>query len=66
MTQNGKDGLCGWIRTTWLPYSERIPEPARERFISELADAYLREFPLDGAGLVHVRMVRLEIEAFKP
>ena len=66
MTQNGKDGLCGWIRTTWLPYTERIPEHARERFISGLADAYLREFPPDGAGLVHVRMVRLEIEAFKP
>ncbi len=66
MTQNGKDGLCGWIRTTWLPYTRRIPEHLRDRFISGLADAYLHEFPPDDNGLVHVKMVRLEVEAFKP
>lgn len=66
MTQKGKDGLCGWIRTTWLPYTQRVPGPLRNRFVSGLADAYLSEFPPDENGSVHVRMVRLEVEAFKP
>jgi trans-aconitate methyltransferase len=25
MQQKGKEGLAGWIRTTWLPYIEKIP-----------------------------------------
>jgi trans-aconitate 2-methyltransferase len=28
MAQAGHEGLAGWIRTTWLPYLERVP-PAR-------------------------------------
>lgn len=66
MSQDGKPGLCGWIRTTWLPYTERIPEDMKERFISDLADAYMKEYPPDSAGQVHVKMVRLEVEAQKP
>ena len=66
MTQEGKDGLCGWIRTTWLPYTERIPKDRRDRFISDLAESYLEKYPPDSAGLIHVGMVRLEVEAFKP
>ncbi len=66
MAQEGKEGLSGWIRTTWLPYMERIPEEMRERFISDLADAYMKEYPPDSAGQVHVKMVRLEVEAQKP
>ncbi len=27
MEHDGKSGLEGWIRTTWLPYVERIPNP---------------------------------------
>ncbi len=25
MMQDGADGLAGWIRTTWMPYTERVP-----------------------------------------
>lgn len=66
MTQKGKDGLAGWIRTTWLPYTDRLPENLKNQFISELVDAYIEEYPIDGDGLVHVQMVRLEVEAQKP
>ena len=65
MAQSGKEGLAGWIRTTWLPYIERIPERLRDRFISDLAESYLERYPPGPDDLVHVRMVRLEVEARK-
>ncbi len=65
MKQMGKTGLAGWIRTTWLPYTERIPEDLREAFISELVDTYLNTHPVDDDGFVHVYMIRLEVEAWK-
>lgn len=65
MTHDGAGGLEGWIRTTWLPYTQRVPEPLRERFIHELAASYLAIHPLDQAGVAHVAMVRLEVEAVK-
>jgi hypothetical protein len=65
MTHEGAPGLEGWIRTTWLPYTQRVPEPLREQFIRQLAAGYLMLHPLDAAGLAHVAMVRLEVEAVK-
>jgi trans-aconitate methyltransferase len=63
MTHDGKLGLAGWIRTTWLPYTQRIPDEERDAFIAEIVEAYTRAHPLDAQGKVHVRMVRLEVEA---
>lgn len=54
-----------WIRTTWLPYTHRVPEDLRDRFIEDFADVYLEQCPLDSEGLVHVDMVRLCVEAVK-
>ena len=65
MTQQGLEGFAGWIRTTWMPLMERIPEQNRDLFVSELIDAYLGEFPMDNEGMVHTKMVRLEVEAVK-
>ena len=65
MVHKGKDGFAGWIRSTWLPYLSRIPEQMKEAFIEAILDAYLVEHPPDKAGLVHVDMVRLEVEAVK-
>jgi trans-aconitate 2-methyltransferase len=65
MTHDGAAGLEGWIRTTWLPYAQRVPEPQRERFVGELAASYLVLHPLDKTGLAHVAMMRLEVEAVK-
>ncbi len=65
MTHAGPPKLAGWIRTTWLPYTQRIPEMQREAFINELADAYIQKFPPDKDGKIHVQMVRLEVEATK-
>lgn len=66
MVHEGRDGMAGWIRTTWLPFTQRVPEHLREDFIAELVDGYLRDFPPDEAGSVHVNAVRLEVEARKP
>ncbi|MBZ2166611.1 class I SAM-dependent methyltransferase [Methanobacterium spitsbergense] len=65
MVQKGFKGLKSWIRTVWLPYTQRIPEDLREDFINELATRYIEQYPLDNEGMVHVNMVRLEVEAFK-
>lgn len=65
MIHKGKDGLMGWIRTTWLPYTHKIPENLREEFISEIAEEYIRQYPIDKNGKLHVAMVRLEVEAVK-
>ena len=62
----GKAGLAGWIRTTWLPYTGRLPAELRDDFIAEIVDRYVKTHPLDDAGFVHVAMVRLEVEACKP
>jgi trans-aconitate methyltransferase len=59
----GADGLATWLRTTWLPYVQRVPEDQREKFIAAVTRRYLARHPADAAGRVSVRMVRLEIEA---
>jgi len=61
----GKEKFKGWIRTTWIPYTERIPQEKREQFIELIATNYLEKMPLDKNGYVHVPMIRLEVEAIK-
>jgi trans-aconitate methyltransferase len=63
MVHDGLDGLAGWIRTTWMPYTQQVPEGLREQFISDLVSEYLREHPADSSGRTHVQMIRLEVEA---
>jgi trans-aconitate 2-methyltransferase len=65
MLLDGMEGLTGWIRTTWLPYTQQVPAEQRDEFIAELAHAYISSFPMDEDGLVHVRMMRLEVDAVK-
>lgn len=65
MIHSGKEGLSGWIRTTWMPYVHRVPEARREDLIEEFLKEYLNQHPLDRQGNSHVKMVRLEVEAIK-
>ncbi|MDP1659908.1 MAG: methyltransferase domain-containing protein [Methylotenera sp.] len=65
MTHDGKAGLEGWIRTTWLPYTGRIPAELKEMFIEEAATKYLEKVPLGTDGKAHIAMVMIEIEALK-
>lgn len=66
MVHAGREGLAGWVRTTKIPYTQRLPEEKRPAFIAELLDDYLANFPIDANGRSHVGMVRLEVEAVKP
>ena len=62
---DGADGLTTWLRTTWLPFVQRVPEDVREEFIAAVTQRYLAKHPVDQENKVHVRMVRLEIDAVK-
>lgn len=66
MVHESLDKFKGWIRTTWLPYTQRIPEGRRELFIDDLASGYTACYPPDDRGRIHLDMVRLEVEAVKP
>ncbi len=65
MTHDGKSGREGWIRTTWLPYTQRIPNEKREVFIEEAAAKYLDKVPLAADDKAHVAMIMIEVEAEK-
>jgi len=65
MKLQGIGGLIGWIRTTWLPFTERIPPEFQDNFIGELADRYIQAFPMDKDETVRIKMVRLEVQATK-
>jgi trans-aconitate 2-methyltransferase len=64
-TYPGLDGFATWIRTTWIPYAQRVPESMREEFIAAVTKRYVAKHPPDAENKVHVRMVRLEIDAVK-
>jgi trans-aconitate 2-methyltransferase len=66
MVQPDREGLAGWIRTTWLPYLERVPDDLKTRFIDEIIDRHLETHPSDVSGAIRIAMVRLEVEATKP
>ena len=59
------EGLAGWIRTTWLPFTERLPAEFRDSFINEIAGRYIEAYPADSEGTIHIKMMRLEVEATK-
>jgi len=63
MIHIGREGLAGWIRTTWLPYIRRVPEALKADFIYEIVDTYLVSKGLSSSSVVPVDMVRLEFEA---
>jgi len=65
MVHGGSDGFAAWLRTTWLPYTERVPESLREEFLYEIVAAHARIRPPDADGRIHLTMVRLEVEAVK-
>jgi len=65
MVHENRQELEGWIRTTWLPFLERLPDSGKEEFITDLTDRYLASNPPDRDGRTCVKMVRLEVEARK-
>ncbi len=64
-TYPGAEGFATWLRTTWIPYVQCVPEDRREEFIAAVTGRYVAKHPPDRENKVHVRMVRLEIDAVK-
>ena len=65
MVHENIEAFKGWIRTTWFPYTDVLPENMRESFIDAFVTEYLLVIPLDVEGWVHVDMVRLEVRAVR-
>lgn len=65
MIHDSPEDLAGWIRTTWIPYTQRLPDEQQERFINDLVSLYLDNRPPDESGHTHVHMMRLVVEAVK-
>ncbi len=63
MVHENAEGLKGWLRTTWFPYTDRLPENQKEDFLNLVVQEYKDAHPLDAEGRTHVHMVRLEVEA---
>ncbi|NLX48716.1 MAG: methyltransferase domain-containing protein [Methanospirillum sp.] len=63
MTVAERDGLAGWIRTTWLRYTGSVPDNRREAFVQALVDGYLARLPPGRDGAIEVAMVRLQAVA---
>jgi trans-aconitate methyltransferase len=61
----GVPGLIAWLRTAWLPYTQRVPAAERYAFIAAVAERYAATHPPEGQGRFFVRMIRLEIDALK-
>lgn len=38
MQHQGKEGLKGWLRTTWFPYTDRLLAELRDAFLDEVTD----------------------------
>ena len=65
MQHKGREGLTGWIKTTWLPYIHAIPEEQREEFINDLCNEFVKNFPADRDGFYHANAKRLIVQAKK-
>ncbi len=65
MVHESINGLKGWLRTTWFPFTGRVAESKREEFLDELVQNYIEQVPVDDLGRTHVKMIRLEVEANK-
>ncbi|MCL2646084.1 MAG: methyltransferase domain-containing protein [Phycisphaerales bacterium] len=63
MIHQGPAGLASWLRTTWMPYVQRVPADLQQAFLNESVAEYLKAHPADAQGNVHMNMVRLEVEA---
>ncbi len=63
MVHADREKFIGWLRTTWLPYLQRVPDQEQPRFLDQVAAAYLGDAH---QGKVHTPMMRLEFLAERP
>ncbi len=65
MVHNSSEQFKGWVRTTWIPYLEKVPEEKRSELIDLLTGNYLESTGQHVDGKVVTSMIRLEFAAYK-
>ncbi len=60
-----REGLLGWLRTVWHPYTGKVPDERRPIFLEDVLNDYLKHHPADAKGQISVRMVRLQANLVK-
>ncbi len=63
MVHENREKFTGWLRTTWLPYLQRVEADNQAEFIEEVVTAYMGH--RDPQEPVHTEMVRLEYLAVR-
>lgn len=63
MAYTNRRDFAAWIRTTWLPHLQQVPEDLHSPFIDAVIDRYLARSPVGPDGIFHIGMKRLEVEA---
>jgi trans-aconitate 2-methyltransferase len=63
MVHADREAFVGWLRTAWHPYTSPVPDDRRAELLEAVADRYLADNPPDEDGRVHVRTIRLQVEA---
>jgi trans-aconitate methyltransferase len=63
MRHDGDESFKGWLRTAWFPYTDYLPKALRDAFLAEVIEVYKINHPADEFGNIHVKMIRLEVEA---
>jgi trans-aconitate methyltransferase len=66
MRQAGVAALESWLRTAWMPYTDRVPPQARASFIAETARRVEARCVTGDDGAIQLPMINLEVEAGKP
>jgi trans-aconitate 2-methyltransferase len=65
MIHENVNGLAGWIRTTWHPILNQVPHNLRMDLINDIVNDFLKTYPLDINGRSNIKMVRLQVQAYK-
>jgi trans-aconitate 2-methyltransferase len=65
MRLSDASALEGWLRTTWMMYSARVPEDRRAEFLRELTERVRKGCAIAEDGALLMPMVNLEVEAHK-
>jgi ubiquinone/menaquinone biosynthesis C-methylase UbiE len=59
-------GLAAWMRTTWFPYTNKIPLKLRDKFISQAVASFIMATKQGKKKEIDMKMIRLQVEAVKP
>jgi trans-aconitate 2-methyltransferase len=65
MLHKGKEDFADWFSAAWLPYTQMVPQERRNGFVEEVVSRYVENNLSGRDGMVHTKMVRLEVDLVK-